>query len=572
MFATNRILKDRYQLQRRLSDRPGRETWLAQDLDAKQPVVVKLLLFGGPIQWQDIRLFEREAKILEQLEHPAIPTYCCHFSLEDCRPTYLGLVQAYIAGESLQECLDGGQHFREKDLQAIAEGILAVLTYLHKHQPPILHRDIKPSNLMRDNAGHVYLVDFGSVQTANATPGRSFTVVGTYGYTPMEQFGGRAVPASDLHALGCTLAHLATGRSPADLMQWEGRIDVAANTTLSPSFARWLQGLCEPHVSQRPQSARAAYQGLLAAAATRDRPPAPATDSPRPLQDRYRPPAKTRLATRSWQSLMATVPSGLRAEPLTDGSINIHWEISLKDLFHRFVRFSPESHTGTNWIVEFLKSIAILFTVLGAFLLGLLVIGIAAALAAPPQVILGAAALPLLLPILTICALKQAIAPRAIRHCWPELTELAIAFFFSHAFWGTHVVAAIALLQLWVKSAATGRSTLSLAPKRYALSYILGTSQGTIIAPSARHAIVAVKLVYYLHAGSSGQRDPYRWVKAVEVWVKPDDRRIEVHSLPARGPDPNAAATWIARVLGLWAGLPVVGEFDIDGARTTAHL
>ena len=71
----------------------------------------------------------------------------------------------------------------------------------------MLHRDIKPSNLILGEDEQVYLVDFGAVQDKVAPSCTTFTVVGTYGYTPMEQFGGRAVPASDLYALGATLIH-----------------------------------------------------------------------------------------------------------------------------------------------------------------------------------------------------------------------------------------------------------------------------------------------------------------------------------------------------------------------------
>lgn len=268
MFESGQILKERYQLRNCLGEHPGCETWLALDLQVNELVVVKLLLFGGPMLWQDICLFEREVEVLAQLDHPYIPAYYDHFSLDDRTPTYLGLVQAYIVGESLQDCLARGHHFQEKDLQEIADRVLEILIYLHKHQPSILHRDIKPSNLMRGAEGCIHLIDFGSVQTANASPGRSFTVVGTYGYTPMEQFGGRTVPASDLYALGCTLVHLATGRSPADLIQEDGRINVVTNTTLSLRFAQWLQRLCEPHVGHRPRSASEAREHLSASQLT----------------------------------------------------------------------------------------------------------------------------------------------------------------------------------------------------------------------------------------------------------------------------------------------------------------
>ena len=55
----------------------------------------------------------------------------------------------------------------------------------------------------------MYLVDFGAVQAAAVEQG-TITVVGTYGYMPPEQFGGRAVAASDLYSLGATLIYLAS--------------------------------------------------------------------------------------------------------------------------------------------------------------------------------------------------------------------------------------------------------------------------------------------------------------------------------------------------------------------------
>jgi serine/threonine protein kinase len=68
------VLNDRYRLQRQMGRNAGRQTWLAQDLlDPEQGVVtIKLLTFGGDVQWQDLKLFEREAQTLKQLTHPFI--------------------------------------------------------------------------------------------------------------------------------------------------------------------------------------------------------------------------------------------------------------------------------------------------------------------------------------------------------------------------------------------------------------------------------------------------------------------------------------------------------------------
>ena len=70
--------------------------------------------------------------------------------------------------------------------------MLAVLGYLHQQLPPVTHRDIKPSNILLGNRsgnsiGDIYLVDFGSVQTAASTDAGTITIVGSSGYIPLEQ-------------------------------------------------------------------------------------------------------------------------------------------------------------------------------------------------------------------------------------------------------------------------------------------------------------------------------------------------------------------------------------------------
>ena len=108
----------------------------------------------------------------------------------------------------------------------------------------------------------VYLIDFGAVQDNAAAQGTTFTVVGTYGYAPIEQFGGRTVPASDLYALGATLIHLATGKIPADLPQKQMRIQFQDRVNLSNHFVRWIEKLTEPDIEQRFSTAPQALEAL----------------------------------------------------------------------------------------------------------------------------------------------------------------------------------------------------------------------------------------------------------------------------------------------------------------------
>ena len=196
----SQILGDRYEVQQQLSKKAGRQTLLVRDLETQKLAVIKLLTFDSDFEWDDLKLFEREAAILKTLSHPAIPQYLDYLELDGKNGKGFAIVQTYIEAKSLEQHLKAGRSFSETEIKEIAKALLEILTYLHGHTPPVIHRDIKPSNILLANrsghsVGQVYLVDFGSVQTLAGKEGGTVTVVGTYGYMPPEQFGGRAVPA-----------------------------------------------------------------------------------------------------------------------------------------------------------------------------------------------------------------------------------------------------------------------------------------------------------------------------------------------------------------------------------------
>lgn len=261
------VLGTRYEVQQQLGKRAGRRTLLARDRETQELVVVKVLAFGNDFEWDDLKLFEREAETLKSLNHPAIPRYLDYFEVNLPELKGFALVQTYINAKSLEEQLKAGRSFSETDVKQLAVALLEILFYLHKRQPPVIHRDIKPSNILLsdrsgNNIGKVYLVDFGSVQTLAATEGGTITVVGTYGYMPPEQFGGRAVPASDLYSLGATLIYLVTGKHPADLPQKDLRIQFEQVIHLNPTLSNWLKQLTEPSLDRRLTSAAEALQAL----------------------------------------------------------------------------------------------------------------------------------------------------------------------------------------------------------------------------------------------------------------------------------------------------------------------
>ncbi|NET87527.1 MAG: protein kinase [Kamptonema sp. SIO1D9] len=281
MFKPQDILQNRYQLETELGNNANRQTWLATDLKTSSPVVVKLLAFNPLMQWEELKLFEREAQVLQNINHPRIPEYLDYFSVEKTSENelpYFGLVQKYIPGTSVKKILEKGKKFSQNQARYLAEDILEILIYLHELSPPVLHRDIKPSNIILGKDDQFYLVDFGAVQDKAKAEGVTFTVVGTSGYAPPEQLWGKAVPASDLYALGATVIHLLTGISPADLPQRQMRIDFSSKFELNPDFNYWLEQLIQPAPERRFSTAKQALSALRTIEI--EKPKKPANDSP----------------------------------------------------------------------------------------------------------------------------------------------------------------------------------------------------------------------------------------------------------------------------------------------------
>ncbi|MBE9000024.1 serine/threonine protein kinase [Nostoc sp. LEGE 12447] len=261
------ILGERYQVQQLLGKKAGRRTLVARDLNTQELVVIKLLSFDGDFEWDSLKLFEREAETLKSLSHPLIPRYLDYFEVNSPAIKGFALVQSYIPAQTLEQYVQSGRTFTEVEVKEIAKALLEILIYLHGLYPPVIHRDIKPSNILLgersgNSVGQVYLVDFGSVQTVLATEGGTRTVVGSYGYMPQEQFGGRTVPASDLYSLGATLIYLVTGTHPADLPQKDFRIQFEQVANVSPELTHWLQQMTEPSLERRFNSAAGAFAAL----------------------------------------------------------------------------------------------------------------------------------------------------------------------------------------------------------------------------------------------------------------------------------------------------------------------
>jgi hypothetical protein len=163
--------------------------------------------------------FEREARLLAGMQHPALPRVSDHF-VEGNRAF---LVMQFIAGVDLARIISQQPGpFPRDQVIAWADQLLDALIYLHARDPQVIHRDIKPHNLKLTATGQIALLDFG---LANAQPSDPSVTSSQafFGYTrhyaPLEQIQDHHTdPRSDIYALGATLYHLLTGIKPPDAL------------------------------------------------------------------------------------------------------------------------------------------------------------------------------------------------------------------------------------------------------------------------------------------------------------------------------------------------------------------
>jgi len=233
------------------------EVFKGRDTRLDRSVAIKIL---PPEFAQNAQLklrFDREAKIISQLEHPHI---CRLYDVGEATisetPAVTGmpveagpplsyLVMELLEGESLADRLMRGP-LAVGDVLKYGVQISEALDRAHRQG--IVHRDLKPGNVMLTKAG-AKLLDFGLAKSAagalvgsttsldGATEHKPLTeqgaIVGTFQYMAPEQIEGMEADArTDIFALGAVLYEMATGKRA-----FEGKTKtslIAAIVTVEP--------------------------------------------------------------------------------------------------------------------------------------------------------------------------------------------------------------------------------------------------------------------------------------------------------------------------------------------------
>ena len=261
-FGSGTVLADRFEVCDLLLE--GRCGFIYLVRDRKSQYVERVLKTfdqrRGDLKEEE--LFRREARLLAKMNHPHIPR---GYPIVDhqgllCAP------QDFIEGDELFTLVQDKGPLDEATGISIFKQILQVLDYLHGSDPVIVHRDLKPENLILDDAGAVWVVDFGSatdsLKDKHDVGLDQITAMQTLGYASPEQiYGLEAFPASDLYSLATTLLYVLTARNPIALYDAQsGRLEW--ETPLSPRLETLLRDMLKIPVAERLGSASEALRRL----------------------------------------------------------------------------------------------------------------------------------------------------------------------------------------------------------------------------------------------------------------------------------------------------------------------
>lgn len=274
MIEAGTVLQNRYRIDKKIGQGGMGAVFVATDERFGSTVAIKETFFTDEGYR---KAFEREARLLNNLRHPALPRVSDHFIEENGQ----FLVMEYITGDDLSEKLEATlSPFPIKDVINWADQLLDALDFLHTQEMPVIHRDIKPQNLKLTPRGQIILLDFGLAK-GNPTDSKSQTAAhSVFGYSrsyaSLEQIQGTGTdPRSDLYSLAATLYHLLTGIPPIDALTramtvLNGEADPLPSADkihkqVPASVAEVLSRAMALNANHRPSSA-AAMQVMLAEA------------------------------------------------------------------------------------------------------------------------------------------------------------------------------------------------------------------------------------------------------------------------------------------------------------------
>jgi formylglycine-generating enzyme required for sulfatase activity len=201
----------RYHLVEQLGEGGMATVYRAVDTRLERAVAVKVIRTDYGSDPSFLKRFERETKVLAQLNHPHI----VHVLDAGDEAGVPYVVMDFVSGGTLRQRMRGP--LPPAEAARLLAPIARALEYAHARG--LVHRDVKPANVLLSADGQPQLSDFGIAKLldpSNNQTGLTMTGVGigTPDYMAPEQGLGQATPQSDIYSLGVIFYELVTGRRP----------------------------------------------------------------------------------------------------------------------------------------------------------------------------------------------------------------------------------------------------------------------------------------------------------------------------------------------------------------------
>lgn len=194
-----RELLNKYRVLKQMHHGIGGDIWLAEHIALGGKRVLKSIEKSHP-QYDALT---REAKILQQCQHPSIPII--YDILEFDTQTYI--VEEFIEGENLKQYIVRQRSISASLLLEISMQLCEILIFLHNPARQILYLDLKPENILYTNH-KLKLVDFGSAICLKQQKEERF-IFGTPGYcAPEMKTMGKLSERTDLYCMGKCMEYM----------------------------------------------------------------------------------------------------------------------------------------------------------------------------------------------------------------------------------------------------------------------------------------------------------------------------------------------------------------------------
>lgn len=204
---------DEYRLEALLGRGGMARVYRGLDTGLNRYVAVKVIDTPFRSDEEYVKRFTIEAQAIARLDHPHVVRLYRYGEVNGLLYMAMQFIEGADLGYLLQSYRLDGQYIPAADVLRLITETGQALDYIHAQG--IIHRDIKPSNILltRDEA-RVVLTDFGLALRADF--GTRGEVFGSPHYIAPEQAvsSARAVPQSDLYALGVILYEMFTGSLP----------------------------------------------------------------------------------------------------------------------------------------------------------------------------------------------------------------------------------------------------------------------------------------------------------------------------------------------------------------------